>query len=78
MHPDIARTLAGQAGLAQARNSLAVARSLYERALCMLEVTLGPQHREVANLLHSLALLLHAQVHLTRQCPILRCFSLQT
>lgn len=66
LHPDIARTLTGIAALTQAAGQLEEARNIYERALYMLEVALGPQHREVANVLHNLSLLLRAQVQYGR------------
>jgi tetratricopeptide (TPR) repeat protein len=46
------------------------ARPLYERALAITENALGPEHPHIANSLHNLAALLHAQGELVAARPL--------
>ncbi|CAN0079365.1 unnamed protein product, partial [Hapterophycus canaliculatus] len=54
--PDVAMALKNLAGLLRRQSKYAEAGALYERATGILEKALGPDHPEVAAVLHSRAL----------------------
>jgi len=70
-HFDTATILVNLADLVQAQGNLAMARSLFERALAIREKVLGPDHPDTATTLSYLADLLHAQGDLAGMRPLL-------
>ncbi len=60
-HPDVAATLSNLAVAMQGQGELDAAKVMYQRALSILEATLGPNHPDAAATLGNLGVLLNQQ-----------------